>query len=74
MREISNCLNAEAVRLLAAVIRNSRHKLKGKRWNFEDKILALSLLMHSPKSYTLLQTLFHQDKTCNPSSILFILG
>jgi hypothetical protein len=35
-------LNAEAVRLLAAIIRNSRHKLRGKRWNFEEKILAVS--------------------------------
>jgi hypothetical protein len=51
-------LNAEAVRLLAAIIRNSRHKPRGSRWNFEDKILALSLLKRSPKSYILLQTLF----------------
>jgi hypothetical protein len=36
MQEISNSLNADAVRLLAAVIRNSRHKLRGRRWNFED--------------------------------------
>jgi hypothetical protein len=35
MQEISNSLNAEAVRLLAAIIRNSRHKPRGRRWNFE---------------------------------------
>jgi hypothetical protein len=58
LQEISNSLNAEAVRLLAAIIRNSRHKPRGRRWNFEDKILALSLLKRSPKSYILLQTLF----------------
>jgi hypothetical protein len=32
--EISNSLNSEAVRLLAAVIRNSRRKPRGRRWNF----------------------------------------
>jgi hypothetical protein len=58
MQKISNSLNAEAVRLLAAIIRNSRHKSRGRRWNFEEKILALSLLKRSPKSYILLQTLF----------------
>jgi hypothetical protein len=58
MKEISNSLNAEAVRLLAAIFRNSRHKPRGRRWNFEEKILALSLLKRSPKCYTLLQTLF----------------
>jgi ABC-type tungstate transport system substrate-binding protein len=31
MQEISNSLNAEAVKLLAAVIRKSRHKLMGRR-------------------------------------------
>ena len=58
IKEISNSLNAEAVRLLAAIIRNSRYKPRGRRWNFEEKILALSLLKRSPKSYTLLQALF----------------
>jgi hypothetical protein len=58
MQEISNSLNADAFRLLAAIIRNSRHKPKGRRWSFKEKILALSLLKRSPKSYILLQTLF----------------
>jgi len=57
-QESSNSLNAGAVRLLAAIIRNSRHKPRGRRWNFEEKILALSIIKHSPKSYILLQTLF----------------
>jgi hypothetical protein len=48
MTEISNSLNAEAVRLLTAIIRNSGHKLRGRRWNFEDKILALPLPKLSP--------------------------
>ena len=54
MQEISNSLNVEAVRLMAAVIRNSRHKPRGRRWNFEDKILFLSPFKRSPKSYILL--------------------
>jgi len=58
MQKISKSLNAEAVRLLAAIFRNSKHKPRGRRWNFEEKILALSLLKRSPKSYTLLHTLF----------------
>jgi hypothetical protein len=58
MQEISNSLNAEAMSLLAAIIRNSGHKPRGRRWNFEDKILAVSLLKCSSKSYTLFQTLF----------------
>jgi len=43
---------------LAAIIRNSRCKPRGRRWNFEEKILALSLLKRSPKSYVLLRILF----------------
>jgi len=62
MQEISNSLNAEAVRLLAAIIWNSRCKPRGRRWNFEEKILALSLFKRSPKSYILPQMLF-----CLPS-------
>ena len=58
-QEISNCLNVEAIRLMAAIIRNSRHKPRGMRWNFKDKILFLSLVKRNPKSHTLLQILFH---------------
>jgi len=43
-------LNVEAVKLVAVIIRNSKQKPKGRRWNFEEKILALSLLKPSPKS------------------------
>jgi len=37
MQEISNSLNVEAVKLAAAVIRNTRHKPKGRRWKLEGK-------------------------------------
>jgi hypothetical protein len=52
--EISNSLNAEAARLLSAIFRNSRYKPRGRRWNLEEKILALSLLKRSRKCYKLL--------------------
>ena len=70
MQEISNSLNAGAVRLLAAIIRNSRHKPGGRRWNFEVKVLALSLLKCSPEFYILLQTLFPLPSGCTLQSLL----
>jgi hypothetical protein len=68
-REISNFLNVEAVRLLAGIIRNSNNKPRGRRWNFEEKILALSLLKRTPKSY-ILQTLFPLPSVCTLQSLL----
>jgi hypothetical protein len=58
LQEISKSLNAEAVRLLAAIMKNSKCKPRGRRWNLEEKILALTLLKRSRKCYALLQTLF----------------
>ena len=55
--DISTSLNAEGIRLLKGIFRNSKRKPKGRRWNFEDKILALSLLKRSPKSYSFLRLL-----------------
>jgi hypothetical protein len=37
IQEISNSLNVEAVGLLAAIIKNSKHKLRKRRWNFLRK-------------------------------------
>ena len=71
MQEISNSLNAEAFRLLTAIIRNGRHKPRGRRWNFEEKIW-LCLYLSLAQNHILL--FFHQDAPCNPSSILFLLG
>ena len=69
MQKISNSLNAEAVSLLAAIIRNSRHKPRGRRWNIKEKFW-LSLLKRSPKSYILLQTLFPLPSGCILQSLL----
>jgi predicted DNA-binding ArsR family transcriptional regulator len=37
LQEISKSLNADFVRLFAAIVRNSRHNVEGKRWNFQEK-------------------------------------
>jgi hypothetical protein len=37
LQEISKSLNGEALRLLAAIIRNSKHKPRGRRWNLVEK-------------------------------------
>jgi len=57
MEDISTSLNAEGIRLLKGIFRNNKRKPKGRRWNFEDKMLALSLLKCSPKSYSFLRLL-----------------
>jgi hypothetical protein len=57
MENLSSSLTVKAARLLAAVVQNSRQNPKGRRWNSEDKVLALSLLKHSPKSCIFLQAL-----------------
>jgi len=54
MDDISASLNAESIRLLKGVFRNSKRKPKGRRWNFEDILLALSLLKRSQKSCSFL--------------------
>jgi hypothetical protein len=55
--DISTSLNAEGIRLLKVLFRNSERKPKGGRWNFKDKMVALSLLKRSPKSYSFLRLL-----------------
>jgi hypothetical protein len=57
MDDISASLNAEIIWLLKDIFRNSKRKPKDRRWNFEDTLLALSLLKHSPKSYSFLQVM-----------------
>jgi hypothetical protein len=57
MDDISASLNAEIIRSLKGIFRNSKSKSKGRRWNFEDTLVALSLLKHSSKSYSFLQVM-----------------
>ncbi|XP_023721687.1 uncharacterized protein LOC111872233 [Cryptotermes secundus] len=58
MKNLSSSFSLEAATFLAAMFRNCRQMPKGKRWTFDDKVLALSLLKRFPKSYILLRTLF----------------
>jgi hypothetical protein len=55
---------------LAAILRNSRQGPQSRRWNFEEKVLALSLLKRSPKSYILLLTLLPLPSTQSLQPIL----
>jgi hypothetical protein len=70
MENLSSSLTVEAARLMAAIVRNSRHKPKGRRPNFEDKVLALSLLKLSPKFYILLWSLLPLPSRRTLQSIL----
>jgi hypothetical protein len=44
MENLSSSFSVKVARFMAAMFRNSRHKPKGRRWNFDEKVLALSLL------------------------------
>jgi hypothetical protein len=67
---VSTSLNAAGIRLLKMIFRNSKRKPKGRRWNFEDKMLALSLLKCSPESYCFLQLLLPLPSRCTLQSVL----
>ena len=70
--DISTSLNAADIRLLKGIFRNSTCKPKGRRWNFEDKMLTLSLLSLkcSPKSYSFLRLLLPLPSRCTLQSVL----
>ena len=70
IEDISTSLNAECIRLLKGIFRNSKRKPKGSRWNFEDKMLALSLLKRSPKSYCFLRIFLPLPSRCTLQSVL----
>jgi hypothetical protein len=68
--DISTSLNAEGIRLLKGIFRNSKRKPKGRRWNFKDKMVALSLLKRSPKSYSFLRLLLFLPSRRTLQSVL----
>jgi hypothetical protein len=70
MENLSSSFSVEAVRFLAAIFRNSKQRPQGRRWKFDDKVLALSLLKHSPKSYIILRTLLPLPSPQSFQSIL----
>jgi len=51
-------LNVDSSRILASIVRNSKHESKGRKWSYKEKVLAVSILKHSPRSYTFLWSLF----------------
>jgi hypothetical protein len=56
-KDVSTYLNAGGIQLLKGILGNTKRRPKCRRWNFEDKMLALSLLKCSPKSYSFLRLL-----------------
>jgi len=58
IQSLSSSLNVDTSRFLASVVRNSKHKPKGRRWSYKEKVLAVSNLKRSPRSYAFLRSLF----------------
>ena len=58
IQSLSSSLNVETSRFLLSIVRNSKHELKGRRWSFKEKVLSVSILKRSPRSYAFLRSLF----------------
>ena len=58
IQALSSSLTVPTSTFLASFFRNIRQKPEGRRWSLKENVLALSLLKHSPKSYTFLRSLF----------------
>jgi len=58
IQSLSSSLNEDTSTFLASIVRNSKHDPKGKRWSYKEKVLAVSILKRSPRSYTFLRSLF----------------
>ena len=58
IQSLSSSLNVDTSRFLASIVRNSKHKPKGRRWSYKENILAVSILKRSPRSYAFLRSLF----------------
>jgi hypothetical protein len=68
--DISTSLNAGGNRLLKGIFRNCKRRPKGRRWTFEEKMLALTLLKCSPKSYSFLRLQLPLPSTRTLQSVL----
>jgi hypothetical protein len=66
MENILSYFSIEAARFLAAVFRISRQRPQGRRWNFDDKVLALPLLPN-PISCSEHYSPSQPDDPCCPS-------
>jgi hypothetical protein len=70
MQSLSSSFSLQAARFLATIFRKSRQRLRGRRSYYENKVLALSLLKRSPKSYIILRTLLPFPSRRSLQSIL----
>ena len=58
IQSLSSSLNVDTSRFLACIVRNSKHEPKGRRWSYKEKVLPVSILKRSPRSYIFLRSLF----------------
>jgi hypothetical protein len=58
MRSLPSSLNPDTSRFLASIVSNTRHEPKGRRWSYEEKVLAVTIMKRSPKCYAFLRSLF----------------
>jgi hypothetical protein len=68
MQSLSLSFSLQAARFLAAIFQNSRQRPRGRRWNFEDKMLALSSwnVVRNPISFSVRFSPSHPDDPCSP--------
>lgn len=57
--QLSEYISGQKLDFIMSQIRSAIKKAKGHRWTYKDKAFALSLLHSSPKTYRLLQKVFH---------------
>jgi hypothetical protein len=58
MWSLASSLNPDSSRFLASVVSDTSHEPKGKKWHYEEKVLAVSILKHTLKCYAFLWSLF----------------
>ena len=70
IQALSSSLTVDTSRFLASTVRNSKHVPKVRRWNYKEKVLAVSILKHSPRCYAFLRSLFHLPSRKTLKSLL----
>lgn len=68
--QFSDKLNATTIQFFNSQLKCQKRKLKGRRYNISDKILALSLYKTSPKGYRFLSTIFSLPSRKTLSTLL----
>ena len=69
-QSLSSTLNVNTSRFLAFIVRNSKHEPQGRSWSYKENVLAVSILMCSPRSYAFLQSLFSLSSRRTLQSLL----